>query len=217
MNTTTNTYTNHPTLRRYMAALKGISSAKTSKGVLAAVKAHGVKSPGPDSLRPKFLSRTIEDPELAAAALAEVKRHNPRKQNVYAGRAVKKAPEAGKVAVPRWETIYYKGKFKGWKGSEIYADYSSRVRYTSDGRTARLIQSGEMGPIIPAPKGMRWDSDVNGVKLVRLSDGMDYHPTLDDFRASDFAARVRRAIAQNYLARRAAARAAKMRETLVSI
>lgn len=199
----------HNTLTRYIAALEGISTAKTPKGVLAAVKKYGVKSSGPDTLRPKFLSRTIDDPELAEAAFAEVKKENPRKKNIYFGNPVKKAPKPGKFAIPRWETIHYRGKFKGWKGSKIYADYSSRVRYTSDGRTARLIQSGEMGPVIPAPAGMRWGSDSNGVKLVRISDGMDYHPTLEDYRAKDFASRVRKAMARNYLARHATAKSVK--------
>lgn len=206
--TITNTPT-HPTLRRYMAALEGISSAKTPKGVLAAVKTHRVKSPGPDSLRPRFILVPVKDTVLAKTAYEEVKRMNPRKKNIYYGEPLTDHPNEGMFSIPRWETFRYKGKFSRFKGSEIYADYCSYIRFTSDGRTARLIQSGVEGLLHPAPAGMKWDSDVNGVKLVRLSDGMDYHPTLDDYRAKDFAARVRRAMAQNYLARKASMKAAK--------
>lgn len=102
-------------------------------------------------------------------------------------------------------------------------------------RSTRAVEVGRDWDI-RAPRGMtwRWDPGV-GPMLVRLTDGMDYHPTADDFRARDFCRRVRRAMAANYSARmesrrvlhaadasnkrlaKAAVRVAWERETLVSI
>ena len=61
---------------------------------------------------------------------------------------------------------------------------------------------------IPAPAGMRFGHDSLGLRLVRMSDGMEYHPTADDLRSRSFAKRIRAAMAATFTARREAKRAA---------
>lgn len=61
---------------------------------------------------------------------------------------------------------------------------------------------------IPAPAGMKFSHDSLGLRLVRSSDGMEYHPTADDLRSRNFAGRIRGIMAANFVARRDAKRAA---------
>jgi hypothetical protein len=53
-----------------------------------------------------------------------------------------------------------------------------------------------------APKGMVFSSDDNGVFLKRLSDGMDYHITDEDWKSKRFATRIRKGMAENFKVRR---------------
>lgn len=56
-----------------------------------------------------------------------------------------------------------------------------------------------------APRGYRWDRDVNGLKLISLADPRnDYHPSSDDLRLG--AAHCREMLRQNATKRREAAR-----------
>jgi hypothetical protein len=136
----------------------------------------------------------IVNPQARDEAWDEIKARNPRKKNLYSG----KARCLGEAFQEREVPIDYKGAFKGWRGSEIYADYQSAVFFTRSGRAARLVVGCVLGRLLRAPAGMLWSRDENGVKLVRQSDGMDYHPTLEDFQARDFATRARHGMAENY-------------------
>jgi hypothetical protein len=55
----------------------------------------------------------------------------------------------------------------------------------------------------------KWQPNI-GIAVIRDSDGMDYHPTKDDFRASNFATRVRKSMSANYRNRIEARKAAKI-------
>jgi len=50
----------------------------------------------------------------------------------------------------------------------------------------------------PVPAGMRFSTDALGAKLVRVSDGLDYHFTGDHFLHKQFALNARLALAKKY-------------------
>lgn len=113
---------------------------------------------------------------------------------------------------PRWERIRYGGKWLGKTGWMLYWDYQSCIGISRSGRSAVIIRECVLRRRIVAPKGMLFSSDAVGVKLVRQSDKMDYHPTHDDWYARDFAGRCRLAMARNYAARAASRRARRQAE-----
>jgi hypothetical protein len=149
----------------------------------------------------RWKSATLTDPGLAAAAKKQGASANPRKRNLYTG-----APRlSGGAFVPRWETINYKGSFKGWHGSELHCDYQSAVAVSPSGRTACLVQGGVLVRRIIAPAGLKWATNAQGAHLVRLTDGLDWHPSAEDLKARDLATRARAALAESFRRRRAGA------------
>lgn len=142
-----------------------------------------------------YRSVRIDDSELAELSLAEGRRICPRKKNIHTGSPRVCGDEFQVRDVP----IHYKGRFKGWRGSEFFCDYQSSAHVSVSGRSMVLVQGCKIQRRIIAPSGMRWKA---GAYLERISDGMDYHPTLEDMRAKDFVSRVRREMAKNWKARR---------------
>lgn len=198
----------HPTLKRWSEKLAetGISRATTSKGILSAVKKAVLNSnfledvlssvPRASLAYEKVMRKAVYDEALAAEARYALQEKYPRKKNLYYG-----SPTSKDTNTERWEKIHYKGAYKGWTGSEVFADYSSFFRVTS--RWVQRRAGKTRGKYVFAPAGMKFAIDSNGVFLRRLSDGMDYHPTLEDFAAKDFAKRVKAQMAQNWKARQA--------------
>ena len=139
-------------------------------------------------------------------AYEQVQRDNPRKKNIYRG----DAKIWGKAVQPRWETINYKGTFKGYRGSEVYADYQSCLCVSRSGRSVVKVAACKIVRRLLAPAGMKFDADSNGVMVRRLTDGMDYHPTPEEWAAKNFATLVRAGMAKNFAARRAAKRVEKL-------
>lgn len=149
-------------------------------------------------------------PDKAAREASKAAAHanNPRKKNLYTGQA----RISGPAYQEREETINYKGAFKGWRGSEIFADYQSCLCVSRSGSTAvqvtgnvfvRRFRAPEGMAFARAPEGMAFAHDSNGVLLRRVSDGMDYHPTYEDWRAPNFATVIRKAMADNFRKRAA--------------
>lgn len=137
------------------------------------------------------------------AANSSVRGKNPRKRNIYLG----VARVSGAAIQPRWQAIHYKGAFKSYPGSEVYADYQSCIAVSCSGRSAVVVTGCVLVRRIIAPAGMKFSADSNGVFLSRLSDGMDYHPCPQDFAAKNFATICRQAMATSYRLRAAAKRA----------
>ena len=149
----------------------------------------------------RWKSAALTDPALATAAKERGSKENPRKRNLYTG-----APRlSGGAYEPRWETINYKGSFKGWRGSELHCDYQSAVAVSPSGRTACLVQAGVLVRRIIAPAGLKWATDAQGAHLVRLTDGLDWHPSAEDLKARNLATRARAALAESFRRRRAGA------------
>ena len=84
------------------------------------------------------------------------------------------------------EPFAYSGKFRGRTGYTYHPTMQSAARISNDG----LLMSAIVGYIdnrehytIPAGRGYRWAIDANGICVVRLADGADYHPNSDEIRA----------------------------------
>ena len=123
---------------------------------------------------------------------------------------------------------------KGSFGSVNCGQYSSRCRYIKYSyrpEYTSFLTFGKSGgglvyswgfteekhsKFVKAPKGMKFKVDDLGVKLVRLSDGMDYHPTSIDYTARDFAQRVRAEMAANFNKRLKSKRLQKQFKNVVS-
>lgn len=89
----------------------------------------------------------------------------------------------------------YKGKFK------TYPKFGHEARITSYAVVSEgmITLHHALRPTLVklAPAGLIFAVDGNGLHLVRKSDGMDYHPSLLDWTAPDFARRVRKGLGDN--------------------
>lgn len=82
-----------------------------------------------------------------------------------------------------------------------HPQYTSFVTIGDSGRGAVYsygFKDEKKSKFIRAPKGMKFDIDDLGLKLVRETDNMDYHPNYNDLLAKNFSAIVRREMAENY-------------------
>jgi hypothetical protein len=143
----------------------------------------------------QWLGCSVSDKPLADYADAFVREKNPRKKNIETPRAV-----AFLDMGMKWfeEAIHYKGSFKGWKGSRFIPVYQSGLFVSKSGRCALLIQECIVKRKLIAPKGLRFVVDSYGVAVKRDSDGMDFHPTLEQWKAKNFVGIVRENLAINY-------------------
>lgn len=89
----------------------------------------------------------------------------------------------------------YGGKFKTYPKLTNVAYITSYAVLSSDMVTLRHALLPDR--VIRAPAGLRFERDDNGLKVVRVSDGMDYHPDARDWAAPDFARRVRAGLKEN--------------------
>lgn len=109
----------------------------------------------------------------------------------------------------RWDTIRYRGSYKGYTGSYLNQDYQSCVGISKSGKSAVVIQECKLIRRIIAPKGMMFRKDENGILLRRLSDQMDYHPNSTEWLAKNFATVVRQQMATNWRKRQEAKQATR--------
>lgn len=149
-----------------------------------------------------FFFAPLADPACAARAAAEIGTCGQRSNRRFGQARI----GLGQPHVARFETFRYKGNYRGYTGSMLYWDYQSCVGVSSSGRSAVVVQECKLVRRILAPAGMRWVMS-DGAMLQRMSDGMDYHPTLQDFKARNFAGRVRKAMSANWMKRQATQRA----------
>lgn len=110
-----------------------------------------------------------------------------------------------------------KPRTKGEYDTKNHGRYSSRYNYNRYSYTPRytslltlenglLVYTfgfvGEMKCVKkPVPSGMRFEKDSLGAKLVRISDGLDYHFTGDHFLNRRFSTNARLALAKKYRAK----------------
>lgn len=151
-----------------------------------------------------YRTAALVDTALRDAEYDAARRANPRKRNISTG-----SPKiyAGSDASRR-RTIEYKGQFNGFVGSEIICDYQSAVFVSLSGRSAVVVQRAKIVRRIIAPAGLKFSADKNGAKIVRRTDGLDFHPSAEQWQAKNFATIARRELAAKFNAPRAAKRAA---------
>ena len=86
------------------------------------------------------------------AAAQQMHANNPRKRPAYHGYTL----IDGSAVSLRWETIHYKGKYKGYTGSAIYADYQSALAVANSKRTAVVIVGNVVKQRVRLPKHYRF-------------------------------------------------------------
>lgn len=86
--------------------------------------------------------------------------------------------------------LNYRGHHLGRIGYNYYPSMQSAARISTDGTilTALIGYTDGAGRkltsyTVQAGHGYKWEIDENGVRLVRLADGADYHPNSDDIRS----------------------------------
>ena len=137
--------------------------------------------------------------------LDEARRRNPRKKNIGCGSAKIYAENA----VDREEEFRYKGKFSGYKGSYIYADYQSCAAISPSGITCCVIVGSSFVKRIKVPAGTRFAKDNLGIHVVRASDKMDFHFLPKILLDKDFCAQIRRGLVEKFKSNQKAKKAAK--------
>lgn len=177
------------------------STASTTKGQHRAAMKHAASLPPLPSRgeRPKPHERRkpdtgptvthVTDRELAAEADTEARKTYPRRQNWERPR-----PGDGYVGTINHGPYSRSCQYDHFTYAPTYLS-----RATLDPRTNRVTYETTARTVTrKAPAGLYWSHDRDGLKLIRKTDGMDYHPTREDLFARDFATRVRRAMAENY-------------------
>ena len=159
---------------------------KTNGAMDELFRAAGYKMPG--------LARDVQKMHLiplgardAESARSAARANHPRRQNWGDAR-----PSAGPTA---WgatinEAFQYKGKHKGRTGYTYHPTMQSAARISNDGSLLSAIIGHTDGTTakravytLAAGRGCQWQSDANGVRLVRIADGADYHPNSYEIRA----------------------------------
>jgi hypothetical protein len=113
---------------------------------------------------------SCSDYSYSLKSLHEARRNNPRKKNLSYG----ESRIYGSRFQERFETIYYKGRFRGYTGSNLFADYQSCFAVSESGKTAVRIGGCQLLKRVKAPAGMVWSIDNLGLRLIR-KDGIDFH------------------------------------------
>jgi len=183
----------------------------SKKTIAASLAAHAEwkkqQSAKPSPVYPR-ITLHITDSALASQARDAAHRANGRIKNWTSPR-----PTLATVPLGDYDQI----DLGQYSRSCKYTHYEYSPSYTSFatiavGGKVLLYRRGFTGSIksriLPAPAGMLWTRN-NGLCLIRQSDGMDYHPAVQDLLSPRFAAVAREAMARNYSARLEAKRESK--------
>lgn len=166
----------------------------------------------------------IHDEELAEKASETSKRLFPHRKNWTAPKAVMGAVRGDSRWVfftrPAFDKVTNnEGRYSSRCSYTHYTytpTYQSSVRVYRSGKTVELWQSCRMVRRVTAPAGLRFGSDKLGVRII-APDGTDYHPTVQEWRATNFAAVIRAALTAKRKAIRAAAAATRETARIAAI
>ena len=220
-----------------LVALARQRGATSSHNTLAGLKAFLKKNPAcsvftlakfgqaRSLVEPRFRLVPLTDPAKKSKADETARRKNPRKRNWRSAAAVADPVRTGDIVSIDLGRYSRGCPYTHWEYQPVY--YSA-VKVWRSGRNAHYLTEG-VEKHLPAPAGTRWTYDVLGPCLVRDTDGMDYHPTVEDCPANgdelfagwhyhptvedclsrNFATRVRRGMASKFNAVRKAAKDAR--------
>ena len=155
-----------------------------------------------------FRKYRFSNSEAEEDSYNELKERNPRKKNIYRGNSVIN----GTNSIERFETINYKGAFRGYKGSNLYCDYQSCIAISNCGTYAITIIGNKIKGKYVAPKGMLFKKDNLGIFVERQTDKMDYHLMSVDWDIKNFATKIREKMASEYIKRKLANKLKKANE-----
>lgn len=119
----------------------------------------------------------------AAVATKAARAAHPRRSNWDSPRP-SLAPCASGATID--EAFAYKGKHKARTGYTYHPTMQSAARISNDGAilTALIGHTDKVDVCtVQAGRGYKWHVDTNGVRLVRIADGADYHPSSDEIKA----------------------------------
>ena len=176
----------HPTLERLIARCANkLTSARTAKGLLRAIRKHGLprEVKTPYEPRKKWVKHALHWRYGELAAQSECQERNRRLSNWRNPQPTLKSDLHLSYTT---NTIHYKGSFRGRTGGEYTPRYYSEFRFNINsgkvGAWSYLDKENVMHVMnVRAPRGYRFDVDVHGVKLVSLScSDDDYHFDGDD-------------------------------------
>jgi hypothetical protein len=204
----------HPTVTRFITKLHGKSSAKTSKGVLRWVRENGLplQSSKPYTPRAKWYKIALADDFIGRKASDICQSANKRKSNFRESLPDTDIVRTGEYTI---EPIQYRGTYSRYSGSYFTPRYHSAVHIAkSSKKAAEVWQEGRLIRKHLAPSGYRFGWDDHGARLVRLSDGLDYHPTAEEWRSDRLSGIVRRAIAAKKQAIAETKRAEKLQKRI---
>lgn len=126
-------------------------------------------------------------PQDAEIATAAARINHPRRKNwISAESSISPKPCAACIE----HAIEYKGRYSRFAGADWAPTMRSMLRISLDGAILTAIignsdggRRAEAAYTVQAGRGYQWQSDANGVRIVRLADGADYHPDSDDIRS----------------------------------
>ena len=150
-------------------------------------KRRGINLAGPTERKP----RPVYCLPLGGAdyALAQNLSHDthPRRHNWDGPDGSTSARREGDCIVRAFE---YRGAHEGRVGHTYAPTMRALARISQDGAILCALigytngtERPETAYTVQAGRGYRWGVDTNGVRLVRLADGADYHPDTDEIRA----------------------------------
>ena len=179
-----------------------------AKRAVEDVAARGTALPRDAARQYHLLPIGAQDAEIAESA---ARADHPRRKNWLSPGPV---PGTTKAGACRANEIAYKGRHKGRFGANYAPLMRALARLSLDGAilTAMIGHSDggrrpEAAYTVQAGRGYQWQADANGVRLVRLADGADYHPTTDEVRAGRAA--IVAALRERAATRKAAAKVAR--------
>lgn len=195
--------------------LQKFSAKKITKAFAESVKNKRLNLANPPKEQRKTrLKIEITDGDLALDAKIAARNSNGRIQNWTAAKASVHQFTKGDYLTNDEGRYSRRCKYTKYSYSPLYTS-CVEVSNCGSGLVYRRGFKGEIkSRVIHAPSGMKFQKDVLGLVLRRLSDGMDYHPTAKDLQSRKFAATVRAEMARNYKARLAQKKAEKQSKIL---
>lgn len=143
----------------------------------------------------------IKDISLSKIACNEASIKNRRIQNWTSAMATKAAPDKGSFITNNLGKYSRSCSYIKWSYSPMYMSF---VEISDCGKKLDYsygFKNEETFKTVLAPKGTIFQSDLFGLVVKRLSDGMDYHPSAEDLKSKRFISIVREKMADNYNAR----------------
>jgi len=145
-----------------------------------------------------MIKLSIKDYSLAKIACNEASSKNKRIQNWTSAVVTFDARDKGSFFYNNLGKYSRNCSYIKWSYSPSYMSF---VEISDCGKKLNYsygFKNEETFKTVLAPKGTLFQTDLFGLVVKRLSDGMDYHPSADDLKSKRFISIVRKKMAENY-------------------